>query len=208
MCDWTWQSRQWTKKPPLELVGQLVHGQVLNLIGRIWQVSAIRGGCNASSGTVGHCRHHVWNVCCTQGLLRSLLPTIRNSKGGELRDPGKGGDNVHDVDGAGPGLWASRGSGPDLQNGTDNIGGRIGNLGVDAGTTTRAQNISTRPHPLTSIPGSILQEKRKYVRSNWWYKLGGYVYLCLYIDIPYTHQLIHTERRPRRYDKSILTIIL
>ena len=61
-----------------------------------------------------------------------------------MRDPGKGGDNVHDVDGAGPGLWASRGSGPDLQNGTDNVGGRIGYLGVDAGTTTRAQNISTR----------------------------------------------------------------
>ena len=61
-----------------------------------------------------------------------------------MRDPGKGGDNVHDVDSAGPGLWASRSSGPDLQNGTDNIGGRIGYLGADAGTTTRVQKLSMR----------------------------------------------------------------
>ena len=54
-------ARYLIRNPPLELVANqsLVHGQVLKLIRRIWQVSAIRGGCNSSSGTIGQCRHHV-----------------------------------------------------------------------------------------------------------------------------------------------------
>ena len=87
-----------------------------------------RSGCNASSRTICYCRHHVGNVSCTQGLLRSLVPTVRNSKGSELRDPGKGRNDIHDVDGACSGLWASRGCWTDLQDGTDNVGGCIGHL--------------------------------------------------------------------------------
>ena len=87
----------------------LIEVSVLHLIRRVRQIRAVRSGCNASSRTICYCRHHVGNVSCTQGLLRSLVPTVRNSKGSELRDPGKGRNDIHDVDGACSGLWASQG---------------------------------------------------------------------------------------------------
>ena len=105
-----------------------VHGQVLDLIGGIWQVRTIRSGRNACCRTVGDCCNHVWNVRSTKGFLTSLVPTIRHSEGCELGDPCKWWDNIHDVDSTSPWLGACRGSRADLQDGTHDVGCGIGHL--------------------------------------------------------------------------------
>ena len=53
-----------------------VHGQVLLLLHRVWQVSAVRGGGDSRGGAVGHCRDHVRDVRSAQGLLVAPLWAI------------------------------------------------------------------------------------------------------------------------------------
>eukprot|EP00438_Fugacium_kawagutii_P001303 Skav226287 [mRNA] locus=scaffold3301:175648:185578:- [translate_table: standard] len=110
----------------------LVHRQVLLFFCRIRQICTVRGACNARSRTICHCRHHVGDVRSAQCLLTSLAPAVRHGQRGELGDPRKGTDDVHNIDSTGLWLRAGGSCSADLQNCTHNVGGRVGDVRHDA----------------------------------------------------------------------------
>eukprot|EP00438_Fugacium_kawagutii_P002361 Skav200990 [mRNA] locus=scaffold991:41207:42531:- [translate_table: standard] len=110
----------------------LVHRQVLLLFCWIWKICTVGGACNACSGTIRHCCHHVGDVRSAQCLLTSLAPAVRHGQGCELGDPRKGTNDVHDVDSTRLWLRAGRSCSADLQNCTHNVGGCVGDVCHDA----------------------------------------------------------------------------
>ena len=73
------------------------------------EIGAVRGRSTARCWAVGQCSHHIGNVGRAQGLQVSSHLAVRHRQRRELRHPCEGGDNVHDADAAGLGVWAGAG---------------------------------------------------------------------------------------------------